>query len=282
MKKTYLKNLKHLFFTGVLLSATIYGCKKDAARTVDVDTKAAQDNAQGQYVFSNVNHIVDDAARSQGGVNKTQGIECATIDTSNAGVNQPFPKTLIITFDSTCKNINGDMRKGSIKIVFSDHVKNKGATITTTFQKYVFNGYKVEGTLTETNNGISTGFTLPSYTFSLPDGKITSSSGSVLTLTLNQTKQLLVGAGRTTVEGDSYQISGSSSGTSAGTGFTATVEKPLVYDASLPCQYITKGVLNVKPTEKEMRVVDFGDGTCTGKATVQIGANTFTISQSVK
>jgi hypothetical protein len=281
MKKIYQSNFSKILLTSLLSSSLLLSCKKETRPTIDTDQKAAQDNAKGQYVFNNVNHIVDDAARSQGGVNKMEDTPCMKVimdSTASDPQNKYFPKTLTCIFDSTCKAPNGDVRKGKIKIVLTKHISDSGAVITTTFDGFNFNGYKVEGTLTERNNGPDATTRMPSYSFTLPDGKITNSSGEVITLNLSQTKQLLKGKGTTTVSGDSYQLTGSSSGTSAGAAFSASITKPLVFDASLPCQFLISGVLEVRQTGKDLKSIDFGNGTCSGQATLSmIGTTTTTV-----
>jgi hypothetical protein len=284
MKKIYKKNTFKLLSTSLFCALALMACKKDV-KQVDVDQKAAQDNAKGQYVFNNVNHIVDDAARSQGGVNKMDGTPCMTVkqdSTLSNPNNNYFPRTLTCSFDSSCHDANNIIRSGKIVISFSGHLKDTGTVVTTTFLNHIFNGYRVEGTLTEKVISQDATTKLYSYLYNLRDGKISSSSGDVTTLNFTQTKKLVKGVGANALPGDAYEITGTSSGTSAGNSFQTTVISPLKYDASIPCNYLISGKLDVTPSGKAVRHVDFGSGTCTGTATVTIEANTFTINQSGK
>jgi hypothetical protein len=285
MKKIYKKNSFRLLSTSLFCALALVACKKDV-KQVDVDQKAAQDNAKGQYVFNNVNHIVDDAARSQGGVNKMQNDPCATykMDTSKTHDSNYYPRTLTCTFDGTCHNASNDIRSGVILINFSGSLKDTGTVVTTTFQNYVFNGFKVEGTLSEKVISQDATTKLYSYLYNLKDGKITTSSGDITTLNFSQIKKVVQGSNKANPvpAGDAYELTGTSYGTSAGNAFQTNIISPLKYDASIPCSYLISGKLDVTPSGKAVRHIDFGNGTCSEKATVTIEANTFTINQSGK
>ncbi len=278
MKKSYSKNLKTVFVLSIII-ASLGSCNKDKV-TIDTDQQAAQDNAQAEYVFSDVNNIVDDAARSQGGVNKMAGnnFGCANItrDSSTAATNY-FPKTLTCIWDSTCTpaSTTENKRKGKMIIKFSAPFSQTGAVITTTFEKFSVNGYLVEGTRTLTNDGPNA-VKNQSYTINI-DGKITSSLGKVVTIVNANTKEITDTKGTPDSKDDTYQITGNSSGSSATGGFKAIIKTPLIVDRS-SCKYITKGTVELTPAGgKAVRYIDFGDGTCDNKITVKIANTTYNL-----
>lgn len=274
MKKFYSKNFFKILTLGLVVAATA-GCKKD--RNPDIDQQAAEDNVQAEYVFSDVNNIVDDAARSQGGVNKMLGnnFGCANITMTydNPADTASFPRTLTCIWDSACTpaNTKENIRKGKMIIRFTDRYSKTGAIVTTTFDKFSVNGYTVDGKRTLTNNG-NGGFTV-----AIEGGKVVSSSGKEILINTNNTKTILDDKGTDLRSDDKYQITGSSNGTSGGKTFTAEITEPLIVDRKL-CKWITKGKLTIKPLDKEARLVDFGTGTCDDEATVTIGGFTAKIN----
>lgn len=64
-------------------------------------------------------------------------------------------------------------------------------------------------------------------------------------------------------------VSGTASGVSRlGLGYTTTITSPLVKYTD--CAYIGKGTIEITPSGKEPRIIDYGDGTCDNKATLTI------------
>ena len=82
------------------------------------------------------------------------------------------------------------------------------------------------------------------------------------------------GANTPAVAEDIYNITGSASGTDAnGNAFSVAITKALTIDFS--CQYhLTAGTIQITPTGKATRVIDYGNGACDDDATLTIGNRT--------
>jgi hypothetical protein len=73
-----------------------------------------------------------------------------------------------------------------------------------------------------------------------------------------------------------FSVSGGSNGTKAsGNTWTNVINTPLVHKRS--CHQIVSGTMTVTPSNKPVRSIDFGNGTCDNQATVTINGNTYTI-----
>ncbi len=277
MTKIYSKNLIKFLTVGLAIGL-LGGCKKQDRPEIDTDVQAAQDNAQAEYIFTDVNNIVDDAARSQGGVNKKYSslldacVDIKQDSTLTDSINNYFPRKLTCSWDS-CVAGTGDVRMGKMIIEFTAPFTKKDAVIKTSFQNFSLNGYSVKGTRTMTNRGDDASTKLPVYGIDI-DGSVVSSSGKEIVLKSAQTKKILSDKGTPSPLDDAYQITGSSSGVSGGLAFDALITTPLVVDRTV-CKFISNGVLEITPKGKTVRKVDFGK--CDDVATVEIAGTTYTI-----
>ena len=76
---------------------------------------------------------------------------------------------------------------------------------------------------------------------------------------------------------DQYTITGTASGTNfEGNSFTVNITSPIHIDYS--CRWIAQGIMELTPTGKATRTLDFGNGTCDNLATVTVNGQTFTIT----
>jgi hypothetical protein len=76
---------------------------------------------------------------------------------------------------------------------------------------------------------------------------------------------------------DEYDITGTANATVVnGDGYQAQTTAPL--HVKVGCGYITRGTLEITPTGKPVRVIDYGSGTCDATFTVTINGTTYTIN----
>lgn len=282
MKHSYLKGLSIFLAFGLF---TFNACQKDRT-TIDTDQQAAKDNAQAEFMFNDVNNIVDDAARSQGGVNKTEGIgdldACIvkTVDTLGDASSNYFPRRITLNYSGCSVNSDQRKRKGIIKMTFTKPYRESGAEVTIEMVDFSINDFKVEGTVSLKNNGIGTDGK-QSFTKTVTGGKVTNpTTGKSILFNTTQTRTILDDKGTPyIISDDSVSFTGNGSGTSSdGKTFTATVTEPLILSRTF-CKYIVKGKAELKPEGKETRNLDFGNGSCDNKIAVTIGKNTFNIEQ---
>ena len=147
------------------------------------------------------------------------------------------------------------------------------------FENYFVNDYKVSGTRKITNTGPNS---QGQSVFSI-NANITINNPNGKTMTWNSQRTRTWIAGESTsyatdgidgIKDDMYSITGSASGKSFnGTEFTATITEPLI--VSLQCRFISKGKVELIPTGKSTRYIDYGDGTCDAIAAITINGVTY-------
>ncbi len=203
--------------------------------------------------------------------------ECATvtIDTTSN------PKTMVIEFSSDgngclCSDWDNKYRKGTISAAWTGKYRAEGTVIQIKTDNYYVSGNKYEILKTVTNNGQNTSGNL-TYTVNIQKGNIYFSDNTTFTSTGIRTREWVSGSNTLTPYDDVYRITGSSSGVSRdGDNYTSTITSPL--EIAIGCRWIRKGVLVVTPSGKPARTIDFGNGACDGKATVEINGTVYEIN----
>lgn len=251
------------------------GCKKDDP---DTDTDAASDNALAEATFTDVQNIANEGM--DGGLSMYKGpgnnsilSHCATVtrDTAFSG----NPDTLTIDFGATnCTGHDGRTRRGKIIIVHNGTYRDSGSYWIITFDNYYVNDHKVEGSKTVKNNGKnSAGHT--TYTITV-DGKIILSSGGTITWNSNRSREWIEGESTPNWLDDVYLITGTADGVNAkGNSFNAFIT--LALRRELSCRWFVSGIVDINPSGKPTRSIDFGNGTCDDIATVTINGKQYTI-----
>lgn len=194
-------------------------------------------------------------------------IPCATVTiTPTTG----FPKTILIDFGTAC-TYNGNTRSGKIRIVLSDSVRRTGSTAVMTFENYIINGYKLEGTHTWTNTSVAPG---RSWTHRVENGKVTVvASGRYWTHSGLRTVVQTAGVSTYTRVDDVFSITGSHTVTnSSNVSRDITVLQALIKRTD--CANISGGQLKVQGPN-HYAVIDFGDpNVCDNLATLSIDGRT--------
>jgi hypothetical protein len=108
----------------------------------------------------------------------------------------------------------------------------------------------------------------------ITNARITKAGGKVVSWSSTRTREWIQGANTATVTDDIYGITGSSAGTDAnGNAFSVNITKALTIDFS--CQYhIVSGIIEITPSGKATRVIDYGNGNCDDDATLTVGKKT--------
>lgn len=265
MKSSLFKTLLIALFSVALLGIVNTSCRKTETAN---DESIAADNATAEAHFSDIDRVVDIAA-IENGLMKTNGTcPTVTIDTVST------PRSMTLDFGTTnCTGADGKTRRGKIIVTWTGRYRNPGTVITHTFDNYYQNDNKIEGTKTVTNKGVNNAGHLY-FEVVVSNAKITKTTGKVISWSSTRTREWMQGANTPAVADDIYSITGSASGTDAGgNAFTVTITKALTIDFS--CQYhLTAGTIQVTPTGKATRVIDYGNGACDDDATLTIGNRT--------
>jgi len=266
--------LKTGFIAMTVFGLTLTSCKKDK----DESTSAAESYSTSENANNDLDAIADQA-ETPGMSNKAfktdliGGILSDSVIITKSTSNDTTKYTLDFGNGYLCKD--GKTRKGKIHLIRKGEPYITGTSRTISTENYYVNGNKVEGTRTATLTQ-----TLPSAPTWTIVGEITVTltSGEVVSASTNRTR--VFSAGYSTLldfSDDEFTYTGTASKTKAsGEEIDAKVTTALVYKVS--CHEFVSGVLEITPTGKQTRVIDFGTGACDGTVTVTVGkySKTFT------
>lgn len=241
----------------------------------DNDTELASDNTLFENTYNDVLNMADESSEKNTGDNLSNfktASNCATIthDTLSS------PKTITIDFGSTnCLCNDGRNRRGKVLVNYTGKYRDSGSVHTITFDNYFVNDNQVMGSKTVSNMGKNV--SNQSYFNIVVNGLIIkATSGDSIVWSSNRTRTWTNGESSIGDKSDDvYEITGSASGTKGSTAYTMTIIQPLV--KAHACGYISKGIMEVQPSGKLLRTIDFGNGTCDNTAQVTIGGNVYTI-----
>jgi hypothetical protein len=251
------------------LGIALYSCKKESDKKQNNDQPEALQLSVANNIAETAYDDAFNVVLQDGQTNNVagRGNSCATVTLSNTEPNV-FPKTMTIDFGTGCTSNDGVTRMGKITATLSGKIRTAGTTIAVTFENYIVNGFKVEGTLTITNNSGQSGL---GFTTQTTNGKLTYPDGTTFythtgTHTLTQT----AGAGTVTFADDSFSLTGNGTTTSsAGNSLTVNITTPLVKNAT--CDNFSAGVQEFTYNTISGSL-NYGDGTCDNIAKLTIGA----------
>lgn len=194
-----------------------------------------------------------------------------TIDTVSS------PKSITIDWGSSnCTCNDGKQRRGKIITTFTGSYYALGTVITHTPVNYYVNDNKIEGTKTVTNMGLNSS-AQPYYNVEI-NGTATMSSGEIVHYTSSRVRTFTDGyTTQAYFWDDEYDITGTANGTvENGDSFDAEITSAL--HVKVGCPYVTKGVLEITPSGKPTRTIDYGQGTCDGTFTITVNGHTYTVT----
>lgn len=277
---TFTKTLSALVILGMI---TFVSCKKDTSSVTSQDeinatVEASGNDAAAEAEFNDVyDNVVNINAGENLGLVDGAGIfgredsvgRCFTVTVSptTPGV---FPKTVTIDFGTACTGKDGRTRSGKIISVFTGHLAEAGKSVTTTFDNYYVDSFKIEGTHKITNTSTSNN---RSFNVVVTGGKITKPNGKWFTWDSNKVIVQVEGNGTPRWPfDDKFEITGSKSGSnSEGKTWSATIVEKLIRTGD--CRWIKKGVVTLTRNDR-VATLDYGDGTCDNKATITINGQT--------
>lgn len=240
----------------------------------DNDTELASDNAFSESTFNDVLTMTDEASEKNTGDNlgsfKTTS-NCATVTHDTIST----PHTITIDFGPVnCLCNDGRYRRGKVLVSYSGHYRDSGSVHTITFDGYHVNDRHIMGSKTVTNMGHNSSG--QSYFSIAVNGLIIKPTGDSVTWNSNRTRTWVQGESTMPKMDDVYEITGTASGTKGSNSYTMTIIQPLV--KALACDWISKGKMEIQPSGKPLRTIDFGNGTCDDQATVLIAGTLYNIT----
>ncbi len=289
-----MRNLKWMLpATGMLLASAFLfpGCKKDRLSdnpgpdAYAADRQIIYDHAVAESSFDDAGSVADEGVTGTLESYRLTGSEriltsCATITVDTTSV----PRTADIDFGPTdCLCKDGNYRRGVIHVEWTGRYRDSASTHTITFIDYYLNFNKIDGTKTVTNIGRNASGHLE---FSIDvNGMVTidpqysqTGNGGTITHVSARTRTWTAGEGTFTWLDDIYLISGTASGTTtAGGSYTMQTQAPLRKEIGF--LHFTSGVLDITPTGKAVRSIDYGyvNGNRDNLARVTVNGVTFTI-----
>jgi hypothetical protein len=194
-----------------------------------------------------------------------------TIDTTSS------PKSVTVDYGSSnCTCNDGKTRRGKIITTFTGQYIAPGTIITHTPVDYYVNDIKYEGTKTVQNMGLNASGQ-PFFNVQI-DGTATLESGEVVDYTSTRVRTWTTGFNTLLNRfDDEYDITGTSEASfSSGEGYTGNTTSPI--HIKVGCGFPVSGTLDITPTGKPVRQINYGDGTCDYSFTVTVSGYTFTIN----
>jgi hypothetical protein len=174
----------------------------------------------------------------------------------------------------TCQDYK--QRRGKLIISYNGPYYQQGTIIRYTPVNYYVNDIKVEGLMTVENMGLN-GSQQPYYNVNI-NGVVTLTTGEIATYTSAQVRTFTNGYNTVlNIYDDEWDVTGTANAQVVnGDGYVANITSPL--HVKVGCPYITKGVLQITPTGKSTRTIDYGQGSCDGTFTIEINGHTYTIN----
>ncbi|MFT3979918.1 MAG: hypothetical protein QM687_05565 [Ferruginibacter sp.] len=268
-----MKRSNYFLAIAVAAAASLSSCKKDSSSdtTAEQTYELSSDNAVADYMTEEDNDLLMDVTADQslqgsGFGPQTPGTEnfipCANITVTPL---TGFPKTIRISFDTTCTSPRGLVRSGVVQIVISDSIRRPNSTAVMTFENYFVNGFKREGTITWTNTSVPP---VRSWQRKVENGKITTPSGVYWLYQSIKNVTQTAGSSTAAREDDIFSIAGNGSVTNmSGVTRTATIIEPL--QKKYICANIDKGTIRFEGPAHNA-VLDYGNGDCDRIATISI------------
>ena len=258
-------------------SVLIVSCQKDAKKTEPAadNQKSVEAVSASTTAYAVLNTAFDvlfatgvpDSESGRATANRKYG--CATVTATPGGL-VDFPKKVVVDFGAGC-TLRGYTGKGSVNFNLSQWMFIPGTEIVPQFNDFYVNGYKIEGDYKITTVSAT------EFKVDIIDGIITFPTGTVFHLKGTEYYKQTQGADTPLVFGDdTYSITGNIASTSSLFGdLDATIVKPLIKEVA--CNNITTGSMDLKGTGLAA-TLDFGDGTCDNKGTLQIGPFSFSVT----
>ena len=269
---------KKYFLFIVLLTGILFSCKENTPEDNTTPPKVVtqQDAIKAISEYALVCKLFNDAYNesSGGAINAENQLE-STRSASQITVTvtpfdlTTFPKTIKIDYGQTnivCED--GHLRRGVINIKTSGFYKVKGTKMTITFNNYYQDNYKVDGTQNLENMGRNNEGNFL-YKMQIADGKITTPQNKVIRYEENTVREWAKGEETLSILDDVYYITGTQSGVSSDdVHYSLETQKKL--EVQLDCKWIKSGILKVSVESLPSFTIDYGNGECDNKATVNI------------
>lgn len=275
MKKVNL-SLGLIAFTSFAVMMT--SCKK--TNDIQLEDKIlSQDDAYAESTFENVSDMADEAYDMKTGnqLKSTEGnriflSDCATVTLDTT----VFPRELTIDFgEENCLCNDGKYRRGRIIITFTGRYRDPGTVITHGFEDYYVNDKSVDGTKVVTNMGENENGNLY-FTIEVVGVIQKPDNGGTFSWNSSRVREWIQGSDTKNRWDDIYLVTGTAHGTRpSGLTWDREIMTPLRIE--LACRFIVSGTIEIRPQDRPVRLLDYGNGDCDNVATITVNGETYTI-----
>jgi hypothetical protein len=275
-----MKNLLILSLVAISLTSCLKNrLKKDQSALTNYKIETAFDEMTnisdqaitGNMVYYKSGQVIVAKPGQNIAFEKTDCNVIITIDTTSS------PKSVTVDYGtSNCTCNDGKTRRGKIITTFTGQYIAPGTIITHTPVDYYVNDVKYEGTKTVQNMGTNANGQ-PYFNVQI-DGVATMETNEVVNYTSTRVRTWTTGFNTLLNRfDDEYDITGTSEATfSSGDGYTGNTTSPI--HIKVGCGFPVSGTLDITPTGKPVRQINYGDGTCDYSFTVTVSGYTFTIN----
>lgn len=253
-----MKNIPLLLSAFALTFFSLTSCTKEDSLTAtdnsQVVASASIDLANELDIKIGTEISFEKLTARQTGKSLTAPCAVITLDPATTA----FPKTYYVDFGTGCTT-NGIIRKGKLKITFSNIITETGSTMVIERENYYVNGNKVEGKIEYKNTTVTP--STPQWTRTVTNGIFTDTKGEVYLNSGTHTIKQTAGVQTLELNDNTYEmIDGTHSVRKQNGGqITLTVSETLVKNYN--CDYISKGKLKVESTLLN-GTIDYGNGDC--------------------
>jgi hypothetical protein len=199
----------------------------------------------------------------------TDSCPTITIEKTGTGV---FPRKITIDYGLGCTGYYGNTRSGKIITIVSEKRSVIGSTRTVSFENYIFNGIKMEGTKVVTTMPLNS--QNPVFSIKLTGGKLTLPNLKTIERSFEHQREWISGFNTPkNIWDDEYLITGTATGKGInGNTYTNTILTALHWTRA--CEFLVSGSIKFERTGVEAIVLDYGTGTCDAIATLTRGDQT--------
>jgi len=275
-----MKNLLIISLVAISLTSCLKNrLKKDQSALTNYKIETAFDEMTnisdqaitGNMVYYKSGQVIVAKPGQNIALEKTDCNVIITIDTTSS------PKSVTVDYGSSnCTCNDGKTRRGKIITTFTGQYIAPGTIITHTPVDYYVNDVKFEGTKTVQNMGTNANGQ-PYFNVQI-DGTATLETGEVVDYTSTRVRTWTTGFNTLLNRfDDEYDITGTCEGSfSSGEGYSGNTTSPI--HIKVGCGFPVSGTLDITPTGKPVRQINYGDGTCDYSFTVTVSGYTFTIN----
>jgi hypothetical protein len=272
-----MKRTSALGFMALLLTFAFTSCKKDLKS--DTDVQSAENNSMAESNYNDVTTLVDMSYTAGTSMNFREmneddllGSSCVTVTLDTVS----SPRVITLDFGTAnCMCVDGRNRRGKIIATYTGKYKDAGTVVNISFDNYFVNDHQIKGTHKTTNMGYNAAQHLV-YKVEVNGQIVKANSGGTITWVSNREREWVAGAGTLSILDDTYSITGTANGTNAdGTSYAIAITAPLV--RKMNCFWFESGKLDVTPSGRLTRTLDYGTSGCDNKATVTIAGIIFNV-----